>query len=340
MFTRTRGLFVVTLIVFCGWTAQLRAGTVVEYPFLGVTVITRTETMPRTENIHIVKVDLTAPGIGFKLTAPGGTLEAVRRTTLAFLNQEHAQLAINSHFFLPFPSADLNAMLIGIGASQGNVYSAFEAPVQNYALVTNAPGLNIDPTNHASIVHIDSSFTDGKHVLENVTLWNTVSGSAQIIINGVKTIPTYKDATHPDGLLTPGGPGNYSNSNSWYNLTNSRTVIGLSQDNQTLILFTVDNAGGSRGMMVGEVADLLINDYGVFNALNLDGGGSTTLAMQNPFTGVGSIINVSSDNPNGRAVASNLAIFATPLPEPSYLLIVGPVVLIFVFRGRGAVRHL
>ena len=63
-------------------------------------------------------------------------------------------------------------------------------------------------------------------------------------------------------------------------------------------------------MSVVEVADLLINDYGVYNALNLDGGGSTTLAMQDPATLVRHIVNVSSDNPAGRSVGSNLAVFA------------------------------
>src|SRR5262249_10182338 len=135
-------------------------------------------------------------------------------------------------------------------------------------------------------------------------------GSAQIVTNGVKSIPLYIDATHPDGLLTPPGPANYSNSNSWYNLINARTAIGLSQDNRTLFLFTVDRAGGSLGLSVGEVADILINDYGVYNALNLDGGGSTTLAMENPRTHARATVNVSSDNPAGRAVASSLALFA------------------------------
>src|SRR5205823_9123546 len=151
----------------------------------------------------------------------------------------------------------------------------------------------------------------------------TLSGSAQIITNGSKTIPQYLDATHPTGLLTPGGPASYSNSNSWYSLTNARTVIGLSQDNRTLFLFTVDNAGGSRGMTVGEIADLLIHDYGVYNALNLDGGGSTTMAMQDLATGLGRIVNASSDNPNGRSVGSNFAVFATPVPEMPPALLVG-----------------
>jgi exopolysaccharide biosynthesis protein len=322
-------LFGFALLAVCGGCLeQLKGAQIVNNPFIGVTLITRTETSPRPETMHIAEIDLTAPGIRFELSPPGGTLEAVRQTTVGFLSQEQAQLAVNGHFFLPFPSSDTNAMLIGLGASDGNVYSSFEAPVQSYAIVTDAPALNIDPSNHASIVHADSSFADGKHVLENVTLWNMVAGSAQIITNGSPSIPTYLDATHPDGLLTPGGPGNYSNSNSWYNLTNARTVIGLSQDGRTLILFAVDNAGGSRGMTLSEIATLLISDYGVYDALNLDGGGSTSMAMQNPVTGVGALINVSSDNPAGRAVASNLAVFALATPEPSGTLMVGLLVIL------------
>jgi len=330
-----RGLLILPALTLWICLPEIRGATITETPFVGVTFITRTETSPRPDTMHIAKIDLTAPGIGFHLTPPGGTLETVRQTTLGYLNQEHAQLAINSHFFLPFPSSDPNAMLIGLAASNGNVYSEFEMPVQSYAIVANAPALNIDASNHAAIVHDNTAFPDGKHVLENVQLWNALAGSGQIITNGVATVPVYLDATHPDGLLTPGGPGNYSNSNSWYSLTNARAVIGLSQDNRTLFLFTVDNAGGSRGMSLPEVADLLIHDYGVYNALNLDGGGSTTMAWQDPATGIGRILNVSSDNPAGRAVGSNLAIFATPVPELSSLIFVAPgLAVLIVFRTR------
>ena len=256
--------------------------------------------------MHVIEIDLTTPGIGFKLTAPGGTLETVRQTTLDFLKQEHAQVAINAHFFLPFPSKSPDAMLVGFAASSGTIYSTFEAPAQSYAIIANAPAINIDPSNHASIVHNNSRFADGKQVQENVTVWNALAGSAQIVTNGVKTIPTYR----PAGLLTPGGPRNYSSTNSWYDAIQARTAIGLSRDSRTLYLFTVDRAGASLGMQVGEVADLLMRDYGVYNALNLDGGGSTTMAMENPVTHVGGIVNGSSDNPNGRSVGSNLAVFA------------------------------
>ena len=294
----------------------------IEHPFLGVTHITRTDTSPRNMNIHIVKIDLTAPGISFKLTPHSGTRDTVRETTLAYLNQQLAQVAVNINFFLPFPSSDLNADLIGFAASNGSVFSPFELPSQNYAIVRDAPGLNIDPKNHASIVTRDPNFSDGQcyfcatndglHVRESVTLWNTVTGSAQIVTDGVKTIPCYVDTTHSACQLVGPGPANYSNSNSWYDRINARTSIGVSQDGKTLVLFTVDAAGGSAGMKVGEVADMLINDYGVYNALNLDGGGSTTLAMENPVTHVRTIVNRSSDNMNGRAVGSNLAVFASP----------------------------
>jgi exopolysaccharide biosynthesis protein len=270
-----------------------------EHPFAGLTHITRMETSPRNVTIHVVQIELTTPGIRFKLTPQGGARETIRQTTLAFLREQKAQVAINAHFFLPFPSDDREAFLVGLAASDGNTYSAFETPAQSYAIVADAPALNIDASNHASIVHRDPKFADGRHVVENVTLWNAVSGSAQIVTDGVKTIPTYID-----GGLTPGGPQPYSSADSWYERVNARTAIGLSHDGRVLTLLTVDR------MTVGEVADLLISGYGVYNALNLDGGGSTSLAIQDPITKVGALANVSSDDPAGRAVGSNLAIWA------------------------------
>jgi hypothetical protein len=145
-------------------------------------------------------------------------------------------------------------------------------PFQNYAIVTDAPAINIDSSNNAGIVTRDPNVADGKHVLENVQLWNAFAGSAQIVTNGVTTIPTYKDATHPDDPLTPNGT--YTrDGRHWYDLSNARTAIGLTRDNRTLVIFTVDGTNGGHGLQAGEVADLLIRDYGVYNALNMDGGG-------------------------------------------------------------------
>jgi exopolysaccharide biosynthesis protein len=140
------------------------------------------------------------------------------------------------------------------------------------------------------------------HRGEAVDWFTAVSGSAQIVTAGRKTIPSYGG-----GGLTPGGPNAYSNADSWYERLNARTVIGLSRDARRLVLFTVDRAGGSLGMTVGEAAEFLIAHYGVWEALNLDGGGSTSLAVQ----GRG-LLNVPSEGGSGRALGSSLAIFAGP----------------------------
>jgi exopolysaccharide biosynthesis protein len=140
-----------------------------------------------------------------------------------------------------------------------------------------------------------------------------VSGSAQIVTEGVNTIPAYADDGHGGAPLAPGGPGGgYSNARSWYDAVNARTLIGLSRDSRTLTLFTVDRGGDSEGMKVGEAGDVLVRDYGVWNALNLDGGGSTSMAMEDPVTHERALVNVSSDNAAGRAVGSSLAVFARP----------------------------
>ena len=279
-------------------------------PYVGITLIQRSESVPRSVRMHILQVDTRAPGIRFKVTPPGGTRETVRQTTRAFLEEAHAQAAVNGHFFLPFPSTDTDAWIIGLAASEGRVYSAFETPEQDYALVADAPALNIDHRNRARIVHRDPGKPDGRHVRERVRLWNTIAGSSQILTEGKVTLPVYRDATHPRGALAPGGPSNYSNEKSWNDIATARTVAGLSRNRRVLTLFTVDARGGSEGMRLGEIAELLRQEYGVWDAINLDGGGSTSLAWENPETGRAALLNTSSDSLEGRAVASSLLVFA------------------------------
>src|SRR5262249_26224503 len=307
---------------------------------------------PRVARMNILLIDLTSPAVHFKLTppaenapavAPGSTapnwpvvpFEVVRQGTLNFLDTSHAQAAINVHFFAPFPVPGCStegayAYVIGLAASRGKVYSGFESPVQSYAIVTNSPGLNIDRSNNASIVHRDPNSADGMHVLENVELWNALAGSSQVLTNGVKTIPEYRDAAHTDDLLTPGPvpplgplPLTYTRTGRhWYDLSNARTAIGATGDGSTWVVFPVDGTNGGHGLEVGEVAALLKNDSGVWNALNLDGGGSTTMAVEDPTTHVRKLVNVPADNPP-RMEASNFAVYSDAV-NPVTTAIVDP----------------
>ena len=244
------------LALACGWLGRVRAAEAVTHPFRGITLITQTDTTPRSVRSNVVRVDLTAPGVSFKLTAPGGRRDTVRQTALDFLRQEKAQVAINVHFFVPYPSDEPDADVVGLAASLGKVYSPFERqpvgpsyPDQSYAILPYAPALNIDAANRVSLVRSDPA-QPGRPILPpGVTLWNAFAGSAQIVREGVKTIPRYTGP--PDGL-TPAR--DYAETNSWYALRRARTAVGVTADGKTLVLFTVDQGAGSEGMTVAEVA--------------------------------------------------------------------------------------
>ena len=81
-----------------------------------------------------------------------------------------------------------------------------------------------------------------------------------------------------------------------------RTGIGFSEDSTTVYFITVDGRQKtSRGMSLAEFADFMIEE-GVFQGLNLDGGGSTTMVIKNK------IVNSPSDQTGERAVGNCLVL--------------------------------
>ncbi len=61
-----------------------------------------------------------------------------------------------------------------------------------------------------------------------------------------------------------------------------RTMIGYSQDRKKLVMCTVDReCGGSGGVSYYDAADLM-REYGCYDALDLDGGGSTEMYLRTP----------------------------------------------------------
>lgn len=281
-------------------------------PYAGVVLTVDTDWAPRPVRLHVAQIDLRAPGVRVMVTGAGGSREAVRETTLEALRRTGAQLAVNGHFFLPFPSDDADAWVVGLAASEGRVFSPFEAPEQSFALVADAPALVFDRRQRARIAARRPG-GDGRHVRGRGQIWNAVAGSAQIVTGGRVTIPRYRDAAFRREALVPGPDGRYDNGRSWYDVATARTVAGLSKDRRTLTLVTADVRGGSEGIAVGELARRLVRDYGVWDALNLDGGGSTTMAWRDPATGRPGLLNTPSDPaPEGRRVATSVLVFAAP----------------------------
>ncbi|MEE6282944.1 phosphodiester glycosidase family protein [Georgenia sp. MJ170] len=91
-------------------------------------------------------------------------------------------------------------------------------------------------------------------------------------------------------LVTDGVPATFSDAT-----VHPRTAVGLDDDGTRLILAAVDGrSDASRGLSLSELA-VFMNDLGATNALNLDGGGSTTLVSQRPGEEGAEVINEPSD---------------------------------------------
>jgi hypothetical protein len=256
------------------------ASDVVTTPFSGITLHQRTETSPRPLKIDVVEINLSDPGIHFLATPSNGALpgDTTLQTTRDFLTTEApsgARLAINANFFGVVSGSFADD--VDLAASNGDIYSTFS---QGFF------ALNLTQNNSAAIVQQKSGDVTGTQTDPPVSVYNAVSGNEHIVTNGVNT------AHQAD--LQP------------------RTAAGIATGNR-LVLMTVDGrqTGVSEGVTTTELANLLIG-YGVTDAINLDGGGSTTMAIADP---VPRLLNMPSDGVE-RAVGVNLAVFASPVPEP------------------------
>ncbi len=301
--------FVSSIGVLAATSAPASAADRVTFPCAGVVVTERTVDSPRPARVLVAQVTLTTAGLSVQVTPPSGSREVRRETTLGFLTRTGACVAVNGHFFLPFPSEDADAWVIGLAASAGRGFSAFETPVQGYASVDDAPGLHGDARRRVRVVHRRGG-GDGTRIRERGRIWTAVAGSAQVVTSGRVTIPAYRDVAHPDAALRPGSDGRYDTGRSWYDLVTSRTIAGASRDGRTLTLATVQGPARGDGLTVGEFAALLARDFRVWDAINLDGGGSTSMAWRDPGTGQPALLTTSTEGPEGRRVATSLAVVA------------------------------
>ncbi len=240
--------------------------------------------------MHVVEIDLTSPGISFFTTPSNGPLpgEVTGQKTRDFLDANDLQVAINGGFYTldsqatnPDGTTVIYRNVVHLAVSAGEHVSPFSGNGS-----THEGAINISPTNVPQLISPanvnNSNFTPAQ---PNVTLFNTVGGNEQLIRNGV--------VVATDAVLHP------------------RSAMGYKPGK--LFLFAVDGrqSGYSEGMTTIEMANLLKNDYGITNALNLDGGGSTTLAFGYDAPRV---MNRPSDGFE-RTVGNNFGVHATPWPQ-------------------------
>src|SRR5207249_189072 len=84
---------------------------------------------------------------------------------------------------------------------------------------------------------------------------------------------------------------------------NPRTAAGITEDGSTLILAVVDGRSTVSAGMTTEELGGLMKDLGAWRALNLDGGGSSTMYVKS----AGGVVNSPSDGVE-RQVANHIGI--------------------------------
>ncbi len=125
---------------------------------------------------------------------------------------------------------------------------------------------------------------------DSMNIYNAVSGGPRILRSGKVSVESNKEGQR-EGFDREKHP---------------RTAVGYSQDKRFLVIAVIDGRqpGYSRGVDLYELAGLML-EFGCYEALNLDGGGSSTLVICNK------IVNNPSDHTGPRPVANALLVIST-----------------------------
>jgi hypothetical protein len=110
-----------------------------------------------------------------------------------------------------------------------------------------------------------------------------------------------------DGMVHPGNPSFYY---GWVHKRNPRTFAGVDARGRTVLITADGRSTSSLGLGIGETA-AVARSLGLRNAINLDGGGSTTMVVD------GAVINVPSDATGERPVGDALLILP-PRSRPGW----------------------
>ena len=206
---------------------------------------------PRKMVIHCLQIDVTNPRIDFHTTGRSekwelGKTETKRQTTRNFVRELREKqvpvvVAINADAFSPWPAP----------YAEETETDLLGLAVSDSTIVSesgNTPSLTISTDRQ---VNIDSDVDQE----ERRRLDTAISGFGLCLANGV--VPDSGDDVHP------------------------RTAIGLSANKGMLYLMVIDGRQpSSHGATVSETGRWLLY-FGAADGINLDGGGSTTMAFWN-----------------------------------------------------------
>lgn len=232
----------------------------------------------------IATVDLTDPQVEIVVTGAGSGAEANLTTTTAFRTATGSRLAINANFFGVIGGN--NADIVGLSVSNGVVVS----PVRQFGALPD-PALVFTQNRVATIDYIGVGQLAG--------VWDAVAGVG----------PSNTDSD-PGTLLITDGTNTGATARVTPATREPRTAVGVNADGTRLYMIVIDGRQStwSVGVTLAELADLLL-EKGVWRAVNLDGGGSSSFVWQNDANTI--ITNRPSDG-SMRSVANHLGIKLNP----------------------------
>jgi hypothetical protein len=254
--------------------------------FQGVLYVRQTRTTPRPLMIHIVEIDLQSSGIDFLVTPGDSTkgLEVPARTTSAFLEEFKVQVAINGSFSKPFRA----------GTFLWDYYPHSGDPVDVTGLaISNSEMYSDDYERKYPVICITAAYAEISHSGCSERTTQALAGNRIIVEDGKPIIQDSAGALHP------------------------RTAVAVGKARETLWLIVVDGRqrNYSEGVTLEELADIAI-ELGADRALNLDGGGSSTLVVARGREAKMLNAPIHTRVPmRERPVANHLGIYAQPIGE-------------------------
>lgn len=259
-----------------------------------VTNLPNAQDLPHLMVAHAIRVDLADPDVRF-LPTPRITnhihhvRETAGMTVTDYLKTHRLQVAINANFFDPGTyTLPLGTPMTvdGLSISRGEMVSDQSGPA-------NSAVIAFDAANRPTLIASNWPPRDSSG------FFTAVAGTYPVLLDGVNIARGYLNLPNRLHRAQP------------------RTAYGLSQDRRYFFLMTIDGRQGDEGYSEGafdyETAALL-QRLGAHDAVNMDGGGSTTLVIEDT-TGFPKRLNMPSavaDSGRERTVGSHFGIYALP----------------------------
>ncbi len=285
-------LFILVSTIFIVWgfyiQIQRPARQSIERPlFEGVTYYRTIWDNPRSLIFHIVEIDRTVEGVQFFVT-PGedlpGENDYLAKKTTDFLNDNNLQLAINGDFFRPFES---------LTPFHYYPYEGDPIDIMGFAISNGVTYSTPEQARPVFCVTAETAVIE-KFICPPDTI-QAIGGGTIFYENG-QTITERLERIY---LRSP----------------QPRTIIALDDSGDTVWLILVDGRQRlySQGIGLQELEPLM-EELGATIGLNLDGGGSVTLAIEE--NGRSKILNspIHTRIPlRERPIGNHLGIYAHPL---------------------------